>query len=118
DVETHFGPGAVARHGEHLDLAQPHVRRQVHRVDGQAVALPGIERGDQQQAVVTGGADQAVLQLDRDAADIAGRHHREGVVDAARGEHVAAHQHQPAVGAGVAVPVAGGTGDATVDPAV
>src|SRR5690606_9612057 len=41
-----------------------------------------------------------------------------GVVDAARGEHVAAHQHQPAVGAGVAVPVPGGTGDATVDPAV
>src|SRR5690606_27879979 len=112
------GTGPIAGYGELLYLSQPEVGRQVERVDREPVPLPGVEGRHQQQALVVGGAEQAVLQLHRHPGDSVGGNHGEGIVDTAASKDIAAHQHQPATGTGITVPAASGAGDTAVHAAV
>src|SRR5690606_36702448 len=96
DGETNAGAGAIAWRRQHVDVGNMQVGRQIHRVDGKLVALPGVERRDQQHAAGIGLADHAVFQLHRNACDAIGRHEGEGVADAAGREYASGHRDETA----------------------
>ena len=102
DREMDHDAGTVRRHRGLRHLVHPRRHRQIGRVDGEHVALIGVEARNQQQAVRAGAAHRAVFQRHRHIGDAAGRDDREAVVDMARDEQAVGHQHQRAAIAEIA----------------